>query len=412
MIALADCNNFYVSCERVFNPSLKNKPVVVLSNNDGCIISRSDEAKKIGIKMGEPVFKIKDLISKHDVQLFSTNFALYGDMSSRVMSLLSQFSPSIEIYSVDEAFIDFSGINQRHIVAENLITKIKKSTGIPISIGVARTKTLAKIANHIAKKYSNNGFFALNSKNYEISILRKFPISKVWGIGYKRAKMLSHYNIYSAYDFIQLNESWVKKNMSITGLQLLRELKGEKCFSIDKYPRSKKNISSSRTFSKKTDNYEKISKHISRNVSRCAKKLREQKSCAGFIGISIRTSPHDYKQEYLYLSRSAIIDTPTNNTIELIKISMNLLKSIYKENINYSKSKVFVGDIVPSNRVQTNLFDSKKDRRKLDKSIDAINSSMGRDTIQVLSSGIKKSKQSNNMSPRYTTRWDELLEIS
>tara|TARA_Y100000768_G_scaffold339119_1_gene282166 strand:+ start:1404 stop:2642 length:1239 start_codon:yes stop_codon:yes gene_type:complete len=412
MIALADCNNFYVSCERVFNPSLKNKPVVVLSNNDGCIISRSDEAKKIGIKMGEPVFKIKDLISKHDVQLFSTNFALYGDMSSRVMSLLSQFSPSIEIYSVDEAFIDFSGINQRHIVAENLITKIKKSTGIPISIGVARTKTLAKIANHIAKKYSNNGFFALNSKNYEISILKKFPISKVWGIGYKRARMLSHYNIYSAYDFIQLNEGWVKKNMSITGLQLLRELKGEKCFSIDKYPRSKKNISSSRTFSKKTDNYEKISKHISRNVSRCAKKLREQKSCAGFIGISIRTSPHDYKQEYLYLSRSAIIDTPTNNTIELIKISMNLLKSIYKKNINYSKSKVFIGDIVPSNRVQTNLFDSKKDRRKLDKSIDAINSSMGRDTIQVLSSGIKKSKQSNNMSPRYTTRWDELLEIS
>ena len=412
MIALADCNNFYVSCERVFNPSLKNKPVVVLSNNDGCIISRSDEAKKIGIKMGEPVFKIKDLISKHDVQLFSTNFALYGDMSSRVMSLLSQFSSSIEIYSVDEAFIDFSGINQRHIVAENLITKIKKSTGIPISIGVARTKTLAKIANHIAKKYSNNGFFALNSKNYEISILKKFPISKVWGIGYKRAKMLSHYNIYSAYDFIQLNEGWVKKNMSITGLQLLRELKGEKCFSIDKYPRSKKNISSSRTFSKKTDNYEKISKHISRNVSRCAKKLREQKSCAGFIGISIRTSPHDYKQEYLYLSRSAIIDTPTNNTIELIKISMNLLKSIYKKNINYSKSKVFIGDIVPSNRVQTNLFDSKKDRRKLDKSIDAINSSMGRDTIQVLSSGIKKSKQSNNMSPRYTTRWDELLEIS
>ena len=412
MIALADCNNFYVSCERVFNPSLKNKPVVVLSNNDGCIISRSDEAKKIGIKMGEPVFKIKDLISKHDVQLFSTNFALYGDMSSRVMSLLSQFSSSIEIYSVDEAFIDFSGINQRHIVAENLITKIKKSTGIPISIGVARTKTLAKIANHIAKKYSNNGFFSLNSKNYEISILKKFPISEVWGIGYKRAKMLSHYNIYSAYDFIQLNEGWVKKNMSITGLQLLRELKGEKCFNIDKYPRSKKNISSSRTFSNKTDNYEKISKHISRNVSRCAKKLREQKSCAGFIGISIRTSPHDYKQEYLYLSRSAIIDTPTNNTIELIKISMNLLKSIYKENINYSKSKVFIGDIVPSNRVQTNLFDSKKDRRKLDKSIDAINSSMGRDTIQVLSSGIKKSKQSNNMSPRYTTRWNELLEIS
>ena len=411
MIALADCNNFYVSCERVFNPSLKNKPVVVLSNNDGCIISRSDEAKKIGIKMGEPVFKIKDLISKHDVQLFSTNFALYGDMSSRVMSLLSQFSPSIEIYSVDEAFIDFSGINQRHIVAENLITKIKKSTGIPISIGVARTKTLAKIANHIAKKYSNNGFFTLNSKNYEISILKKFPISKVWGIGYKRSEMLSYYNIYSAYDFIQLSESWVKKKMSITGLQLLRELKGEKCFSIDKYPKNKKNISSSRTFSKKTDSYDEISKHISRNASRCAKKLRQQKSCAGFIGIAIRTSPYDYKQEYLYLSRSAIIDTPTNNTIELIKISMNLLESIYKENINYSKSKVFIGDIIPSNRVQTNLFDFKKDRRKLDKSIDAINSSMGRDTIQILSSGIKKPKQSNNMSPRYTTRWDELLKV-
>ena len=411
MIALADCNNFYVSCERVFNPSLKNKPVVVLSNNDGCIISRSDEAKKIGIKMGEPVFKIKDLISKHDVQLFSTNFALYGDMSSRVMSLLAEFSPSIEIYSVDEAFIDFSGINQRHLIAENLITKIKKATGIPISIGVARTKTLAKIANHIAKKYSTNGFFTLNSKNYEISILKKFPISKVWGIGHKRAKMLNYYNIYSAYDFIQLNERWVKKNMSITGLQLLRELKGEKCFSIDRYPKTKKSISSSRTFSKKTDSYEEISRHISRNVSRCAKKLREQKSCAGFIGISIRTSPYDYKQEYLYLSRTAIIDTPTNSTIELIKISMKLLKNMYKQNINYSKSKVFIGDIIPSNRVQTNLFDIKKDRRKLDKSIDAINSLMGRDTIQILSSGIKKPKQSNNMSPRYTTRWDELLKV-
>ena len=320
--------------------------------------------KKIGIKMGEPVFKIKDLISKHDVQLFSTNFALYGDMSSRVMSLLAEFSPSIEIYSIDEAFIDFSGIDQRHLIAKNLITKIKKATGIPISIGVARTKTLAKIANHIAKKYSTNGFFTLNSKNYEISILKKFPISKVWGIGYKRAKMLSSYNIYSAYDFIQLNERWVKKNMSITGLQLLRELKGEKCFSIDKYPKTKKNISSSRTFSKKTDDYEEISRHISRNVSRCAKKLREQNSCAGFIGISIRTSPYDYKQEYLYLSRAAIIDTPTNNTIELIKISMNMLKNIYKQNINYSKSKVFIGDIIPSNRVQTNLFDIKKRSKK------------------------------------------------
>ena len=411
MIALADCNNFYVSCERVFNPSLKNKPVVVLSNNDGCIISRSDEAKKLGIKMGEPAFKIKDLVQRHSVSLFSTNFALYGDMSSRVMTLLTEFSPQIQIYSIDEAFIDFQGMKYPCRDATSLVKKIKKATGIPISIGIAKTKVLAKVANSIAKKEKKSGVCLFNDSQYINRKLSLLPVSKIWGIGYRTAATLNSYKIYTAYDFISLNENWVRRNMSITGLKVQKELKGENCFSIDSYPKNKKNISSSRTFLEKTDIYESISNYISRNASRCAQKLRAQESCAGFVGVTLQTSPYDKQQRYCQFSKTMIVDSPTSNTLDIVKVSMALLKLIYRKNINYNKSRVFVGGIVLNDQVQLNLFNRKKDRSKLDKSIDYINSTMGSDTIQILSDGIKQEKTKEHMSSSFTTKWDELLKI-
>ena len=215
MIALADCNNFYASCERVFNPGLKNKPIVVLSNNDGCIIARSNEAKSLGIKMGEPVFKVRHIIKKNNVYVFSTNFALYGDMSSRVMSLLDDMSPEIEIYSIDEAFMNFKGIKDQLGIASHIRRTIKKSTGIPISIGIAKTKTLAKVANYIAKRHMKRDVCLLIGQNNILKTLKCLPVSKIWGIGSKYSRILNSYNIKTAYDFIQLNEEWVLKKMTI-----------------------------------------------------------------------------------------------------------------------------------------------------------------------------------------------------
>ena len=411
MIALADCNNFYVSCERVFNPRLKNKPVIVLSNNDGCIISRSNEAKMLGIKMGEPVFKIKKIIERYDIQLFSTNFALYGDMSSRVMQLLNELSPKIEVYSIDEAFIDFKGIQNQNNIATSIVKNIKKSTGIPISIGIAKTKTLAKIANHIAKKENKSDICILNNNNDIMRILKRFPVSQVWGIGSKSSIKLNDCNIYSAYDFTLIDEKWILKNMSITGLQIQKELKGYNCFKIDTHICNKKNISSSRTFATKTNDFDYISKHISRNASRCAQKLRIENSSAGFIGVSLQTSPYDKNQKYHQSCKTKIIDSPSNDTIELVKISNKLMESMYLKNIHYNKARVFVGNIVPSNKVQLNLFQNQVDRSKLYNNIDFINRTMGMNTIQILSDGIRQKNFKKYISSRFTTRWDELLKI-
>ncbi|MEE3303234.1 MAG: Y-family DNA polymerase, partial [Candidatus Neomarinimicrobiota bacterium] len=232
MIALADCNNFYASCERVFNPALKNKPVIVLSNNDGCVIARSNEAKKLGIRMGQPVFKVRKLIEQNNVNVFSTNFALYGDMSKRVMSLLDILSPEIEVYSIDEAFMDFSGIENYFKFGLQMRDTVAKHTGIPISIGIAKTKTLAKVANHCAKRYAK-GVYVLSRKNQIEDILKSMPISKIWGIGSRYATMLDSYGAKSAYDFIGLDENWVLNKMTIMGLKIQHELKGKPCISID-----------------------------------------------------------------------------------------------------------------------------------------------------------------------------------
>ncbi len=416
MIALADCNNFYASCERVFNPELKDKPIVVLSNNDGCIIARSNEAKILGIKMGEPVFKVRDIIDNNNVYVFSTNFALYGDMSSRVMSLLSDMSPEIEIYSIDEAFINFTGVKDSVQLASKMKSIIAKSTGIPISIGIAKTKTLVKVANYIAKKQTANGVYALTEQPQIENALKELPVSKLWGVGSRHLQMLNSYGINTAYDFIQLNEEWVLEKMTIMGLRMQRELKGDPCFGIDAYPSRKKNIRTSRSFGVKVKSLQTIQESIIAHAARCAEKLRIENSCARYVSVILRTNPFSKSQDYYYGYKSINLEIPTNDSMEIVNAAKVLLGSIYKEGLIYTKSGVIVGDNVPADQVQLNLFYSeqgKEKRKNLYKSVDFINQTMGRDKIQLLGQGIEKKwkLKRENLSPCYTTRWTDLLRI-
>ena len=416
MIALADCNNFYASCERVFNPGLKNKPIVVLSNNDGCIIARSNEAKSLGIKMGEPVFKARDVIKKNNVYVFSTNFALYGDMSSRVMSLLDDMSPEIEIYSIDEAFMNFEGIKDQLGIASHIRRTIKKSTGIPISIGIAKTKTLAKVANYIAKRRTKRDVCLLTGQDNILKTLKCLPISKIWGIGSKYSRILNSYNIKTAYDFIQLNEEWVLKKMTIMGLRIQNELKGKPCFSIEKSPSYKKNICTSRSFDGTVEELQLIQEAITTHAVRCAEKLRAEKSCARYVSVVLKTNPFDTLGEYYSGYRSIALSIPTNDTLKIVRSANIILKSIYRKGLTYKKTGVIVGDIIPEDQVQLNLFDTEKDhisRKNLYGALDRVNQKMGRDKIQILGQGIKKrwGVKRQRVSPCYTTQWDQLLKV-
>ena len=416
MIALADCNNFYASCERVFNPGLKNKPIVVLSNNDGCIIARSNEAKVLGIKMGVPVFQVRDIIDNNNVYVFSTNFALYGDMSSRVMSLLSDISPEIEIYSIDEAFMNFTGVKDSVHLASRMKSVVTKSTGIPISIGIAATKTLSKVANYFAKKQTANGVYALTEQQQIVQALKELPVSKLWGVGSRHLRMLNSYGINKAYDFIQLNEEWVLEKMTIMGLRMQRDLKVDPCFGIDAYPSRKKNIRTSRSFGVKVKSLQTIQESIIAHAARCAEKLRIENSCARYVSVILRTNPFSKSQDYYYGYKSINLEIPTNDSMEIVNAAKILLGSIYKEGLIYTKSGVIVGDTVPADQVQLNLFYSeqgKEKRKNLYKSVDFINQTMGRDKIQLLGQGIAKKwkLKQENLSPCYTTRWTDLLRV-
>ena len=415
MIALADCNNFYASCERVFNPKLKNKPVIVLSNNDGCVIARSNEAKTLGIKMGEPVFKIKNIIDQNKVYVFSTNFALYGDMSSRVMSLLNDMVPSLEIYSIDEAFLDFDGIRHCDQLVYDIKAKVQKSTGIPISIGVGKTKTLAKISNYIAKKYCKNNVFIIEENSNFSELFKKIPISKLWGIGNSYSFILNNYGVKTIYDFMCLNESWVQKTMNIVGLKMLRELKGESCFPIDLSPSTKKNISTSRTFKNDISDMRLLKQAVSNHAVRCAEKLRKQKSSGRYIGVFLKTNPFKKRARYHSTYNFSILSTATNDSIDIVGTANKLLESIYKKGYEYKKSGVVISDIVPENQVQLSLFNNPKNhskRQKLFDKIDFINRTMGRDKVRILAQGIPEKLKQENLSPCYTTRWEDLLRVS
>ena len=421
LFGLADCNNFYCSCERVFHPDLIGKPVVVLSNNDGCVIARSEESKALGIKMGDVFYQVKDKLEEHNVAVFSSNYNLYGDMSRRVMSLLSQYSPKIDVYSIDEAFLDLSGMGTSELLTEyckKMVKHIGKGTGIPISLGIAPTKTLAKMASKFAKKYKGyEGVCLIDTDEKREKALKLFPVEDVWGIGYRHSKKLEYYGIKTAWDFTQKTESWVRREMTVTGVRTWKELRGESCISIEELPH-KKSICTSRSFAEQGLNkLTDVEEAVANFAAQCSRKLREQHTVCNSITIFAHTSRfrEDLPQNYIY--QTAQLQVPTNDHQELVSVAVKMLREEWKEGYSYfyKKAGVIVWGISRDNAIQTSLFDT-VDREKqaaLAKAIDEINRKNGHNKIRVAVQGDEKGWQLKReyISKQYTTNLDDVIVL-
>jgi len=393
-IALVDCNSFYVSCERLFKPHILKKPVVVLSNNDGCIISRSSEAKVLGIKMGDPYFKAKEIIIKNGVYVFSSNYSLYGDISRRVMKTLKQFSPQIEIYSIDEAFLDLSSVKDEDLLEHG--NKIKKTvlkwTGIPTSIGIATTKTLSKAANHIAKKEKSGIVNLINSKQID-KLLAEIKINDVWGVGRQLTKFYIKNGINTAYQLKNMNNGWIKKNTNVFGSRTALELKGVSCISLEPYQEKRKNCCVSRSFGKKVTKLEELKESITSHCLNAAEKIRIDNQTAKKVTVFIRTSP--FQKDKNYYANSKDIDLPirTNDSIELVKQALIALKYIYRKGHKYQKTGIIFSGLNDVDIYKKNLFSSissEEKRKKLMNAIDCTNIKYGRHALSVAQAGLKK----------------------
>jgi len=413
--ALVDCNNFFVSCERVFDSRLEGKPVIVLSNNDGCAIARSNEAKAIGIGMGANFFEIEDIVKKYDVQVFSTNFVLYADMSLRVKGLLSKFCPTIEDYSIDESFLDFTGFDYYNLkeYCTTIAQTVKQGTGIPVSIGIASTKTLAKVANRFAKRYpAYKSVCLIDTDEKRVKALQKMEIGDVWGIGRQHTKRLTALGVKTAYDFTQMPQAWVRKHMTVVGERTWSELLGKPCIQMEQVTPAKQSIMVSRSFGKMIEDYTTISEAVSTYTGMAAAKLRKQKSCAKAMLVFVDSNP--FREDLEQYSKHIVISllVASNSTQELINYALEGLKKIFRPHIFYKKAGVMLMDICPENSIQGNLFDTvdRKKHHDLMVVMDKVNEYYGRNTLKIAAMGDGKAwkiKQ-ERLSPCYTTRITDL----
>tara|TARA_B100001123_G_C15304616_1_gene1022193 strand:+ start:194 stop:1474 length:1281 start_codon:yes stop_codon:yes gene_type:complete len=393
-IALVDCNSFYVSCERLFNPSIIKKPVVVLSSNDGCVISRSTEAKVLGIKMGEPYFKVEKIVKKNDVKVFSSNYSLYGDMSRRVMKALKQFAPEIEIYSIDEAFLNLSSIKDENLIEHgNKIRRtILKWTGIPTSIGIATTKTLSKIANHVAKKDKSGVVSLINSEQID-KILKEVKINDVWGVGKQLTKFYIKNGIDTAYKLKNIPNNWIKKNTNVFGSRTAMELKGIACISLEAHQEKRKNCCVSRSFGRKVTNLEELKESITTHCLNAAEKIRSDSQTTKKITVFIRTSPFQVSKNYYANSKNIDLPIRTNDSIELVKQALIGLKHIYKKGYYYQKAGIILANLKDVSIYKKNLFSTigeEEKRKRLMKAIDHTNTKYGQQILVVAQAGLKK----------------------
>ncbi len=417
MFGLCDCNNFFVSCERVFDPSLEGRPVVVLSNNDGCIISRSNEAKALGIKMGQPLYQVRDFIKQHNVTVRSSNYQLYGDMSQRVMTTLKQHIPAIEIYSIDEAFLLLEGypIERLKQVGEDVARIVKRNTGIPVSIGISRTKTLAKIASKLCKKYPKLNNACLMHRTEDIrKVLEKFPVEDVWGIGRRQARMFHDCHISTAAQFCDLPEEWVDNRMNITGKHTWLELKGTPCIEFSHETADRQSIMVSRSFSKEIHSIDELHDTITTFAGIAAEKLRKQKSVAQEMQVFILTNRHRDDHPQHYECEQILFSTATDSTLEIVKAAAVALKRIYRPGYGYKKSGVRLSRITPATAVQASLFDEvdRPKHKALMHAMDRINAEMGRESVRIVSQGtVTDHTNREHLSPQYTTRWEDILVV-
>lgn len=417
MIGHCDCNNFFVSCERTFRPDLNGKPVVVLSNNDGCIVARSNEAKALGIKMGTPLYQVRNLIERENVTVFSSNYRLYGDMSNRVMTTLREAVPNIEIYSIDEAFLNLDGIAENELYERGLALAktIRKNTGIPVSIGIAPTKTLAKIAGKLCKKYpALKGCCYMHRPEDIEKVLKKFPIEDVWGIGRRHFAKIKMWNVKTAWDFTQLPAEFVQKQLTITGLRTYKELKGEACIKMEHETVDKQSICVSRSFAKEMYDINELRSAVTTFAATLSEKLRRQKSCAWQLSVFIYTNRHKENEPQDYNIHTYRFGVATNSTIEICQMATHLLKKMYKPGYGYKKAGVIATDLTPENATQGSLFDTidRERHKRLMNAIDTINRTQGNNTVAIASQAeITTFSNRNHTSPHYTTDWNEIIEV-
>lgn len=421
MYALVDCNNFFVSCERAFQPQLEGRPVVVLSNNDGCVVARSNEAKALGIKMGTPFFRMKSMVESGAVEVRSSNYVLYGDLSRRVMNLLREVDPDIEVYSIDEAFMHFEGISYEDAAGKchALVRKIRQWTGIPVSIGLAETKTLGKIASHFAKKYQGyRGVCAIDSEEKIRKALKLTPIDDVWGIGRRYAPKMLGWGVKTALDFIERPEKWVRGKMSIVGVRTWYELQGKPLIAREKEePRA--SICTSRSFAELISDPDELSLRVSDFAAICSKKLREENTAAIRVGVFIQTSPfrQDLPQYCPY--GTVVLDTPSNSVRAIVNAALSVFQAIYKPGFGFKRAGVVIEDIISAENIPSSLFDTEEElhSRENDDTISAIMDKFNSSAHQVLrlatqreghyTDGIRR----DHCSPLYSSSWKDLLEI-
>ncbi|MCF6129389.1 Y-family DNA polymerase [Flavobacterium sp. AS60] len=421
MYALVDCNNFYASCERVFQPQLNGKPIVILSNNDGCIISRSDEAKAFGIPMGAPEFKVRQELKEKNILVFSSNYPLYGDLSNRVMKILEGFTPHVEPYSIDEAFLNFDGFKSDFDFTDyglQMKSRILKWLSIPVSIGFAETKALSKVANKIARKFPNQtkGVYVIDTEEKRIKALKWTKIEDVWGIGFRLKKKMIAKGINTAYDFtLPQYESFIKTVMGVTGLRLKSELEGKSVLTLDDPTEDKKSIAITRMFKTKLTDFDEIKERVSTFAAVCAEKLRKQHSCChSIIVMLVKDRHHKNDGSRIYFSQMETLPFSSNSSLTISSTAISILKKVYQEGERYSKAGVIVTGIIPENQKQFHLFEEENPKHlKLMKVIDEFHAKTGERKIRLGSQDLQhtwKMKQ-EHLSPKYTTDFKEILKV-
>lgn len=422
MIALANCNNFYCSCERVFNPALRTTPVVVLSNNDGCVVARSNEAKALGIPMGIPFYQARELIEKNGVAVFSSNYNLYGDMSRRVMTLLAEFTPTLMPYSIDEAFLDLSGMGSGEALRDYgkwIVRVVGKGTGIPLTVGIAATKTLAKVAAHYGKRYKGyEGVCLIDTDERREKALRQLPVGEVWGIGRRLRATLEYHGVRTAWDLTQKSESWTRRLLTVTGTRVWRELRGESCIDIDELP-LQKSVCTSRSFADEgIADLGRLEEAVANFAAACSRKLKARQSCCSGLTLFAYTSRFRDDLPARSINRTIHLPVPTNDQQEIIHAAITLLRADWDRSAtyHYKKAGVIVWDITAASAIQTNLFDpiDRAKQARLAAAIDAINRHNGHDTVKVAIQGTAPKNwgiKQEHISQQYTTNLLEVIKV-
>jgi DNA polymerase V len=417
MYAIVDCNSFFASCERAFNPELINKPLAILSNNDGCVIARSSEAKALGIPMGAPLFKYKEIIIEKNIQIRSSNYSLYGDMSERVMKLLETFSPDVEVYSIDEAFLKLPKTDDYQKVGLTIKNYIYQCTGIPVSVGIAPTKALSKAANNIVKKFpeKTNGYYVIDTEEKRIKLLKWFPVKDIWGIGQGNGKRLHNKGVQTAYEFTKLTDDWVKRNMSIVGLRLKKDLEGEPTILLEDELQDKKVIATTRSFEFTFSDKENMKERIATFASRCAEKLRMQDSSCNIIMVYLKSDRNKQNESQYRASRTLTLPYATNSILTINQYAQKALNKIFKPGIKYKRAGVLLMGLMKTDALQLDLFKNEDPKHlHLMATMDTLNNKYGGRKIKMANQDLQRTwkMRQAHLSPEYTTKFSDIIKLN